>query len=122
MRCLRRMLGPVATVWLLCQAAGLTSAPLIVWITSPAHVDECTCGHGAHAMCPMHHRPSETECSMRAADDKSTAILSSLLPGVGVLARSTASIVPGPTLTILRLDVVVASLRPPAPDPPPPRV
>jgi hypothetical protein len=118
----RRILGRMAAVWLLCQAAGLAAAPLALWITAPADLVECTCEHGDHAMCPMHHPPaSDTRCVIQATQESGTAVLSTLLSGVGVVASASVTIVAPPMTTLLLLELTPAAFRPAPPDPPPPR-
>jgi hypothetical protein len=119
---LRRILGPITATWLACQVAGLTAAPMVFWIAAPADVVGCTCAHGDHAMCPMHHRPaSGTRCAMQATHGGGTAILSTLLSGVGIITPVTVAVVPAPITAVSRFDLRPASFRPAPPDPPPPR-
>jgi len=119
---LRRILGPIAAAWLACQAAGFTTAPIVWWITAPADVVECTCTHGDHAICPMHHRPaSDARCAIQAAQQSDTMALSTLLSGVGISASVSVGIAPAPITNAWRFDLAPASFRPARPDPPPPR-
>jgi hypothetical protein len=119
---LRRILGPIAATWLACHGAGLTVAPIVLSVTAPAGAVECTCTHGDHAICPMHHRPaSDSRCAIQAAHDGDTTVLSSLLSGVGIIGRSPALTVVPRNPTVPRFDFTAAPFRAAPPDPPPPR-
>jgi hypothetical protein len=121
MTALRRMLPPLAAIWLLCQAAGATFAP--VTLTMVDSDVECTCGHGAYAMCPMHHRPVGTpRCSIRGGGDLATATLAALLGGIGVIP--TRVLIGEPAVAASRIFLADTSriLRSTPPDSPPPRV
>jgi hypothetical protein len=122
---LRRTLGPIAAAWLFCQVATVTTAPVVFWIGSGEELLECTCSHGDHATCPMHHKPAPGSkvCPMRsAADDSGAAVLTSLLTGVGLLADPADLAAPASVQTVLVTEDTRSSLRPAPPDPPPPRV
>ena len=121
---LRRALGRIAVAWLLCQAATLTLVPTA--FSSGAvgvHALECTCSHGDHAVCPMHHKPAPGAklCLMRSANDSGIAVLSWLLNGVGLMPAAGQSAAPVSQPVRPSIDVITASLRPAPPDPPPPR-
>jgi len=119
MKQLRRALGPMIAVWLLCQVGSAAT----IWIPV---FDDCTCPHGDGAVCPMHHGassrgPEKKSCSMRGADDSSAVMLASLLAPAAPLSSSAA---PAPIPTDVRSVVADPSadgLRPVPPDPPPPR-
>ena len=123
MKRLRRALGPIAATWLLCQAASLSVAPVVVWLNPAAGLLECTCTHGDHAICPMHHKPAAGSklCLMRGADDSGTAVLTSLLSGVGIVPVTAPVLAPPSTLAVAVSYAAPPSLRPAPPDPPPPR-
>ena len=90
---LRRALGRIAVAWLLCQAATLTLVPTAFWSgAAGVHLLECTCAHGDHAICPMHHKPAPGSklCLMRSANDSGIAVLSWLLNGVGLMPATAA--------------------------------
>ena len=55
---LRRLLGPLAAVWIACQLCFLVGGPIALVARVADEEPECTCTHGDHAMCPMHHRSS----------------------------------------------------------------
>ena len=119
---LRSLIGPLTAAWLLCQGIGLAAPPVLLWMALPAAIAECTCAHGDHAICPMHHRRvPATRCSMGPSDNGDTAILSSMLTGNGILTPVVVAAVPITASAPVRLEIRVASLRPAAPDPPPPR-
>jgi hypothetical protein len=122
---LRRVLAPVAALWLFCQVGTVALVPVALWVTATdPHSAECTCGHGLGAMCPMHHKPSSdaAECAMRAANGPGAAILASLVGVAGLAAEPARSIQPAAPSTFSGLaDAHVAGERPVPPDPPPPR-
>jgi hypothetical protein len=122
---LRRALGRVAVGWLLCQTATMTLAP-ILFVSGSAAAEhlECTCAHGDHAICPMHHKsaPGSKVCVLRSADSDGLAALSWLFNGVGLLPAPAPEITPVAEHIRVRVDLTTASRRPVRPDPPPPRV
>jgi len=120
---LRRALGRIAVTWLLCQVATLTLAPAVLWFGSAAHLLECTCAHGDHAICPMHHKPAPRSklCVMGSADDDGAAVLTSLFGGVGLIPVPLPTALPDSHPAVVPGDARTHSLRPAPPDPPPPR-
>jgi hypothetical protein len=122
---LRRVLAPVAALWLLCQAGSVVLVPLALWITvADPHGAECTCGHGLDAMCPMHHKPvsSQKRCAMQAADGSGTAVLTSLAGVAGLIPERVPDLVPAlATPRVAAPDPHLHGERPVPPDPPPPR-
>lgn len=121
---LRRVLGPCALAWLLCQATTLAAGAAACWQTAPASTDleDCTCEHGDGVMCPMHHAPaSGSRCLIRSADGGQTAVLGWLFHGVGLMPTEVAAIPPAPHVAVVGIDVSTRSLHPAPPDPPPPR-
>src|SRR3954467_12157043 len=92
---LRRALAPLAAIWLVCQ---LGAAALVQLTLSASAGQEraaaCTCGHGAHAMCPMHHRASgpDRTCSMQPVNTMPTAVLSALVGLPGFVPGATSSL------------------------------
>lgn len=122
----RRARIVIATAWLLCQVSGVIAAPVAFWVTAHDEAMECTCVHGDHVMCPMHHRRSQTaphvECIMQGTDDTGAAILSTLLGGSATLAPSSEVFLGAPPSEPATIaDFTTASLRPAPPEPPPPR-
>ena len=114
---LRRVLGPLVAVWLLCQSGAMAAA----WI--PAF-DDCTCPHSDGATCPMHHGSSSTTkktCSMRAVDDPGSLTLVSLLTPSAPVEASFLHVTQPATRCTTIADRSFTSLRPVPPDPPPPR-
>src|SRR3954471_16754958 len=103
---LRRALAPLAAIWLVCQlgAAGLVPGALSAG-GGPAPLSAgagqeraagCTCGHGAHAMCPMHHhKPSgpDRTCSMQPVNTAPAAVLSALVGVPGFMPGSTSLLI-----------------------------
>ena len=120
---LRRALGPVAAVWLCCQLALLAAPPLLVGAGVAAPLVECTCTHGDHGVCPMHHAPAPegTRCLMRGAGNSSTAVLATVYTLVGVLTVPTRTVVPPAASVYFHSDPDRPSSRPAPPEPPPPR-
>lgn len=124
---LRRALVPLAAMWLSCQIGTVVFAPVALWISaSDPHAAECTCGHGADALCPMHrHKPAgvpKSDCSMQAANETGTAVLTTIVGAAGLIPESTPSLVaPVSSMNVAPTDVDVRGERPVPPDPPPPR-
>lgn len=120
---LRRTLGPFTAAWLLCQVAALLAGPAVFWVTSAEALLECTCTHGDHATCPMHHKATlgSKVCLVRSADDSGTAVVTSLLGSAGLVSVPVQVVAPRPAHTLVLTEVTTLSLRPAPPDPPPPR-
>lgn len=124
---LRRLLAPLAAIWLSCQIGAVALVPVAMWLNAAdPHAAECTCGHGADAMCPMHrHKPagsSSSHCSMQATNGTGTAVLTTLVGVAGLIPESMSSLVaPVPSTNVSPADVDVRGERPVPPDPPPPR-
>jgi hypothetical protein len=121
---LRRMLAPLAVIWLFCQAGTVALVPVALWIAAAdPHGVECTCGHGLGAICPMHHKPADDPepCGMNAANT-GAAVLTTLIGTAGLVAEPTRSIQPPiPSVYPRASDVHLVGERPVPPDPPPPR-
>ena len=119
---LRRALRRIAVVWLLCHAATLTLAPSILAFGSTGQLVACTCAHGDHSVCPMHHKPAPGSriCVMTSAGDHDLAPLSWLL-NLGLVPARAEVFVPDHREVSRPIDVTTASLRSAPPDPPPPR-
>ena len=123
---LRRVLAPLTALWLLCQVGTLALVPgMLHGKPAAAHATECTCGHGAGLMCPMHHHQpaGPMRCSMRAVDYSGTAVLTALAGIGGFISQPAGSIQP-PVFVTHRptADALAIGQRPVPPDPPPPRV
>ncbi len=124
---LRRVLAPLAAIWLFCHVGSVALVPVALWVgAADAHAPVCTCGHGADAMCPMHrHKPAgstESHCSMQAAQGAATAVLTTIGSIAGLIPESTPSLIaPVPSTSVGPTDVDVRGERPVPPDPPPPR-
>jgi hypothetical protein len=121
---LRRALGPVAALWLLCQLGTGALVPVALLTAADSHTLACTCGHGADEMCPMHHkRPSSpVRCAMQAAGESGTAALTTLVGLSGLIPESTPAIVAASaTPNVAAVDAHLIGERPVPPDPPPPR-
>ncbi len=122
---LRRAVGRIALTWLLCQVSALILAPTALWFGSSEQLLECTCTHGDHAVCPMHHRPAPGSrlCLMGTADQDGAGVLVSVLGGLGLRPAPAPAAAPPPyELVVASADTAAHSLRPAPPDPPPPRL
>src|SRR5687768_4638323 len=128
MTLLRRLLAPVTAIWVFCQLGTVALGPVALWVSAAdSHDAECTCGHGANAMCPMHrHKPAgdpNSHCSMQASNETGTGVLTTITAAAGLIPESTPSFVaPVPSMNVSPTDVHVVGERPVPPDPPPPRV
>jgi len=123
----RRVLAPATAIWLFCQIGTVTLTPVALWIAAAhPHAAECTCGHGADAMCPMHrHQPAgdpNNHCSMQAANQTGAAVLTTIIGAPGLIPESTPSLAaPVRSTNVGPTDGGVRGERPVPPDPPPPR-
>jgi len=122
----RHALGPIAAVWLLCQAGTLVLATAAFGVDAvAATLIECTCAHGGHTDCPMHHTSAPSRSGrgeLQCADEADSAVLGSLLGQVGLVQAAPARAIPSaPSGAALPIDVTSKTLRPASPDPPPPR-
>lgn len=123
MRRIREALVLLTALWLVMQAALLIS-PSIVPLAA-AHEEtaaECTCSHGEHAICPMHHRPAPGTriCLIGSADD-TLATLGSLFQASGLMPAITSAPVPAAITTTSIDSTSTMTFRSVPPDPPPPR-
>src|SRR4051812_27772401 len=123
---LRRALAPIAAIWLVCQLGAVALVPAALAASaSDQRVAGCTCGHGAHAICPMHHhKPSgpDRTCSMQPVNSSPTVVLSALVGLPGFIPGITSSLVaPDASTYAGKTDADDRSRRPVPPDPPPPR-
>src|SRR5258705_12894433 len=94
---LRRALAPLAAIWLSCQIGTVGLVPAALWVSAAdPHAAECTCGHGADAMCPMHHHKptgnTNGNCAMQAAKSPATAVLTALVGVAGPRNKDTTAI------------------------------
>jgi hypothetical protein len=120
----RRLLGRHIVAWLLCQTAMLVLEPVAFAMAPAGSERECTCAHGEHAICPMHHPLPEdpTHCRLSSAAGHDTAALATALAVAGVVPAS-APIASLPRTPVRATLTVAPALRRTAtPDPPPPRV
>jgi hypothetical protein len=120
----RRAVGRIAITWLLCQATTLTLVPAVFWsVFAEDHLLECTCTHGDHAICPMHHKPTpgSKRCALASLDDSQTAAVGSLLVGVGPVPTAARIVAPVSEYRFRLIELTTVSLVPTPPDSPPPR-
>jgi hypothetical protein len=115
----RRVLGPIAAVWLLCQAVTLTLVPALL----EASLAECLCTNGADASCPMHHRttPSSKVCVMQSLTTSAPATLNALLSVVGLVPDRSLTTALALRASPVLIECSMTTERPSPPDPPPPR-
>jgi hypothetical protein len=115
----RRIIGPIATVWLFCQAATLAVAPVAL----NASLAECVCAHDADASCPMHHRTAAGAkvCVMQSANASVPGSLNSLFSVAGLLPVPSRATVPVPTVSAALFERELLIQRSSPPDSPPPR-
>ena len=118
---LRHLLGRLTMLWLLCQSTSMALVPAILGPLEMSYLLECTCAHGDHASCPMHHRPTpgSNRCAMRGLADFEPAVVASLLGPVGVIAVGSSSIAPPQAVSVRPLERSTIVFRAAPPDPPP---
>jgi len=116
----RHVLGPIAAIWLVVQAATLVLVPALLG----ASLAQCICTHGADATCPMHHKtPAGAKvCMMQSATTNVPATLNSLFSVAGLVPAPALDMVPVPTVSPVVLERAIPIHRPSPPDSPPPRV
>jgi hypothetical protein len=123
----RRLLAPLAAIWLSCQIGTVAFVPVAMWVSlSRSHASACTCEHRADAMCQMHrHEPagnSTSHCSMQSSNGNGMAVLTTILGIAGLIPESAPSVVaPVPSTSVSPADVDVRGERGVPPDPPSPR-
>jgi hypothetical protein len=115
----RRALGPIAAVWLLCQAVTLMLVPALL----EASLSECLCTSGAAASCPMHHRTTAGSkvCAMQSLSATTAATLTALFSVVGLVPARSLATAPVPAPSPVLIECSRATDRPSPPEPPPPR-
>jgi len=91
---IRRARVVLAACWLVMQSA-LLIAPSIVLLAHEETATECTCAHGEHAICPMHHRsvPGSRICLIGSADH-TLGTLGSLFQAAGLIPAMTSAAAP----------------------------
>jgi hypothetical protein len=121
---MRGLLGRLATVWLLTHAATVIVVPAVLWIAAPeAAPIECTCAHGDHSYCPMHHTraPRTGVCVMDSGGSGGAAVVTPLLGHVGIVPAPDPLFTPDRPAYLLTGTPAAAPRRAAPPDPPPPR-
>jgi hypothetical protein len=115
----RRAVGPIAALWLFCQAATLAVVPILL----DASLAACVCADRADATCPMHHKTAvgTKVCAMQSAAANAPITLNSLLSVAGLLPTRPQAIVPAATASAALFERSMLTQRPSPPDPPPPR-
>jgi len=122
MSLIRRALGRIALASLLSQIALLVAVPVLI-VHAEADSLECTCTHGDHAMCPMHHRTftGKGRCAMRGGADLALALVPALLGPTAAMSSPTATSQPAANhVSFVRITVSPIRLAV-SPDAPPPR-
>jgi len=123
MALVRRVLGRIALSWVVAHASAILLSPVAVLLATAEAQPECTCAHGDHAICPMHHapKPGSRTCVVQASGTGDVAALSPLFAGVG-MPVSPASTTPLEPVTVgSPTELAATTQRPVPPDPPPPR-
>ena len=119
---IRRALRRVALASLLSQVALLAGVPVLI-VHAEADSLECTCTHGDHAMCPMHHRTftGKGRCAMRGGADLAIALVPALLGPTASMPAAALSVGPSRKhVSLTRITVSPIRLAV-SPDSPPPR-
>jgi hypothetical protein len=120
----RSVLYGIAIVWLSCQAITMALVPAVLLTSAAdADADECTCTHGADAMCPMHHHQTtdSTHCVMQTSTTIDGAMLTSLLGVAGLIPPHTSRLVATRLVSSTDFTSSPEISRFAPPDPPPPR-
>jgi hypothetical protein len=122
MSCVRRIIGPVAAIWLLVQTATLVVMPVVFYAASATAPLECTCAHdGNHRDCPMHHAsPIGGRICFQATDSTGFTLLGSLLQ-VGVVPPPVNALLPAPPPLAVHRPAPSYHHTFAPPEPPPPR-
>jgi hypothetical protein len=119
---LRHARALLTSLWLVMQTALLIS-PSIVLLTAHEETTECTCAHGDHAICPMHHRPAPgSKICLIGGADNTLATLESLFQAAALMPSVTSAPVPETTSIASTHSAATITFRPVSPDPPPPRI
>jgi hypothetical protein len=120
----RRHLSGLIGVWLVCQLAGVTAAPVTFCCKDvPTSHDEADCCAGLlpGQLCPMHHTTAgKRECKMRNACGPSDAALMALAGSVGPLVSATPVVSAfelGETVCVLTATAILRADRPESPPP-----
>lgn len=125
-RRLRRAIGLIAMIWLVCQTSTLVLATAAFGINAVAEkLLACTCAHGTqHTDCPMHHPASSRQGldQVQCTTDTDFALLGSLLGHLGLPTVTVRTLPPALSRAVASPDVTARILRPAPPEPPPPRV
>jgi hypothetical protein len=116
----RRVLGRIALACLFSHMATLAVVPTVLLVHSGAGALECTCSHGDHAICPMHHR-SASGCAMRSPADLAVALIPALFGLSGAMPGADARLLP-PADGVALVPITASPVRlTTPPDLPPPR-
>jgi len=116
----RRVIAPIAAIWLVCQGLTLVVVPVLL----DASLAECVCPQGADATCPMHHKTAggRQACAMQSTTTSAPATLNALFSVTGLLpaliAQATVLV---PSASAALFEGSRLTQRPSPPDPPPPR-
>ena len=124
---LRSMLRLLATVCVCWQVVGLAASPAVLCFDAVRDAAvACTCAHGDHGMCPIHHsmpvQPrSKSDSSCRGTTDPAVAVLAAIIGPIAVVPERIALDIPvsGSALGHQLLPQPLSPVL--APDGPPPR-
>jgi hypothetical protein len=112
----------LTSLWLVVQAILLIS-PSIELLAAHEQIAECTCAHGEHAICPMHHRPAPgSKICLIGSADNTLATLGSLFQAAALMPAATPAPVPATTSIWSITSASTIAFRSVSPDPPPPRI
>jgi hypothetical protein len=122
MKRVRGALVLLTASWLVMQAALLMAPSIVLLAAAHEKIAECTCAHGDHTICPMHHRtvPGSRICLIGSADD-TLATLGWLFQAAGLVPSSTSAPAPAAISTAAIDPTSTITFRSVPPDPPPPR-
>jgi hypothetical protein len=120
----RRRLGSIAAVWLMCQLGTLALVPAQLWAgRTDTAASDCACKHGTDATCPMHRTTSTHPrvCLMQGLTTHDSILLNSVLGFFGIVPTAAHVCVPHASGTSTLMALATATSRPAPPEPPPPR-
>jgi len=123
MAAVRHARALLTSLWLVMQTALLISPSIMLLAAEHEETAECTCSHGDHAICPMHHRsaPGSRICLIGSADN-ALATLGSLFQAAALMPSVTSAAVQATASIAPISSASTIPFRSVSPDPPPPRI